>query len=79
MHSLFKILNSYLPVFKFYFVSFNFNQLKSKIKRFSQGFLITEEKSVFTPVTQLEWLGNLGNSGDYCLSIPKRKVDVVII
>jgi hypothetical protein len=30
------------------------------------GFLINEDKSVFTPVTQLEWQGIPWNSEDYC-------------
>ena len=42
------------------------------------GFLINEDKSIFTPVQSLEWLGIVWNSLDYSLSIPDwRIVDIV--
>jgi hypothetical protein len=38
------------------------------------GFLINEDKSIFTPVQSLEWLGIVWNSLDYSLSIPDRRI-----
>lgn len=42
------------------------------------GFLINEEKSVFSPVKMLEWLGIIWNSSDFTLSIPKRRVSELL-
>ncbi|CAC5423890.1 unnamed protein product [Mytilus coruscus] len=42
------------------------------------GFFINEEKSVFKPVTELEWLGIVWNSKEYYLSIAQRRVDDLI-
>jgi hypothetical protein len=38
------------------------------------GLFINEEKSVFNPVTKLEWLGIFWNSTEFTLSIPERRV-----
>lgn len=38
------------------------------------GFLINEEKSIFTPVQNLEWLGIVWNSLSFSLSIPERRI-----
>ncbi|CAC5425029.1 unnamed protein product [Mytilus coruscus] len=42
------------------------------------GFLINEEKSVFKPVTELEWLGIVWNSKEYKLSITQRPLNVIL-
>jgi len=39
------------------------------------GFLVNEEKSIFDPVTSLEWLGINWNSKDFSLSIPQRRIN----
>ena len=38
------------------------------------GFLINEDKSIFTPVQSLEWLDIVWNSLDCSLSIPDRRI-----
>ena len=42
------------------------------------GFLVNFEKSVFNPVTELEWLGIIWNSSDFSLSIPNRRIDELL-
>ncbi|XP_063446947.1 uncharacterized protein LOC134726472 [Mytilus trossulus] len=56
------------------------NEQSSFVKRslIDAGFLINEEKSVFKPVTELEWLGIVWNSKEYKLSITQRRVDDLI-
>ncbi|VDI13813.1 Hypothetical predicted protein [Mytilus galloprovincialis] len=41
----------------------------------SAGFLLNEEKSVFTPVQKLEWLGIIWDSCNFTLCIPQRRID----
>ena len=43
------------------------------------GFLINEEKSVFTPVQSLEWLGIVWNSKEYSLHISNRRISDLIL
>ncbi|CAC5419203.1 unnamed protein product [Mytilus coruscus] len=42
------------------------------------GFLLNEEKSVFTPVQKLEWLGIIWDSCNFTLSIPQRRIDELL-
>ncbi|VDI76706.1 Hypothetical predicted protein [Mytilus galloprovincialis] len=56
------------------------NEQSSFVKRslIDAGFLINEEKSVFKPVIELEWLGIVWNFKEYKLSITQRRVDDLI-
>ena len=58
----------------------NFDDCKTDAKFVKEslqfaGFLINEEKSVFDPVQELEWLGIVWNSKDFYLNIPDRRVN----
>ncbi|VDI52010.1 Hypothetical predicted protein [Mytilus galloprovincialis] len=44
----------------------------------SAGFLINEKKSIFTPVQELEWLGIIWNSIEFCVTIPDRRINDLI-
>ncbi|CAC5422900.1 unnamed protein product [Mytilus coruscus] len=44
----------------------------------SAGFLINEKKSIFTPVQELEWLGIIWNSLEFCVTIPDRRINDLI-
>ncbi|VDI17418.1 Hypothetical predicted protein [Mytilus galloprovincialis] len=44
----------------------------------SAGFLLNEEKSVFTPVQKLEWLGIIWDSCNFTLCIPQRRIDELL-
>lgn len=41
----------------------------------SAGFLINEQKSIFSPVKELEWLGIIWNSSEFLVKIPERRID----
>ena len=41
----------------------------------SAGFLINEQKSIFSPVKELEWFGIIWNSSEFLVKIPERRID----
>ncbi|CAC5365463.1 unnamed protein product [Mytilus coruscus] len=45
---------------------------------FNAGFLLNEEKSIFTPVQKLEWLGIIWDSCNFTLCIPQRIIDELL-
>ena len=40
----------------------------------SSGFLISDEKSIWTPTQNLEWIGYLWNSSEFSISIPDKRI-----
>ena len=61
---------------------FNFSECQKrsefvKLSLEQSGFIVNEQKSIWTPTLCLEWLGLIWNASDFTLSIPDRRIDNV--